>query len=199
MKHRLILNLMIVFGLLVSPFAGLSTQAPAVQAAPSAVILYVEPGASGGCGSWGDACELQTALGLAEPDDQVWVKQGLYTPSGSGDETASFNLESGVALYGGFDGTESSLGERDPENNLTVLSGDIDNNDDTTNGVVLDTDDINGNNSYHVVVGSGVDAGAVLDGFTITGGKTAENTNSIYIVMRMSAAVGCTSRAAAQL
>ena len=29
----------------------------------------------------------------------------------------------------------------------------------------------NGENSYHVVTGSGTDSTAVLDGFTITGGK----------------------------
>jgi hypothetical protein len=62
-------------------------------------------------------------------------------------------------VYGGFNGTESMLTERDPVTNVTILSGDI--------GV---TDDIS-DNSYHVVTGGGTDSSAVLDGFTVTAGN----------------------------
>jgi hypothetical protein len=70
----------------------------------------------------------------------------------------SFKLKSGVALYGGFLGTETTREARDWANNVTVLSGDI--------GVPGDNSD----NSYHVVTSQGLDASAVLDGFTITAG-----------------------------
>jgi len=40
----------------------------------------------------------------------------------------SFHLQNNVELYGGFNGTESLLEERDWQNNVTVLSGDLDNN-----------------------------------------------------------------------
>ena len=50
-----------------------------------------------------------------------------------------FSLRNDVAVYGGFDGTESLRSERDYENNLTVLSGDI--------GTV----DVNTDNVAHVI------------------------------------------------
>ncbi|GIW44375.1 MAG: hypothetical protein KatS3mg077_1657 [Candidatus Binatia bacterium] len=88
------------------------------------------------------------------------------------DRSATFQLQNGVAVYGGFLGTEGSLAQRDPSNNVTVLSGDIDQNDTTdSNGVVASYADIAGNNSYQVVTGSGTNASAVVDGFTVTGGR----------------------------
>ncbi len=63
-----------------------------------------DDGGGNGCTTWVDACpDLQTALGLADSGDQIWVAAGTYRPdAGSGDRTATFQLESGVAIYGGF-------------------------------------------------------------------------------------------------
>ena len=120
-----------------------------------------DDGAAGnGCASWADACpDLQTALGQAVDGDEIWVAGGTYWPTTSGDRAVTFQLKSGVALYGGFTGTETLRSERDWLTHVTTLSGDI-----GTSGAVAD-------NSYHVVTGSGTDATAVLDGFTITGGN----------------------------
>jgi hypothetical protein len=76
-----------------------------------------------------------------------------------------------VALYGGFAGNETSRDQRDWKHNITILSGDIDGNDITENGVITTTAYITGENSYHVVTGSGTGHTAILDGFTITGGQ----------------------------
>lgn len=39
------------------------------------------------------------------------------------DRTAGLVLQDGFAVYGGFDGTETELSQRDWENNVTILSG----------------------------------------------------------------------------
>src|SRR5690606_30627167 len=74
------------------------------------------------------------------------------------DRTATFALTSGVALYGGFDGTETMREERDWTVHESILSGDV--------GVPGDSTD----NAYHVVTASGVDRTAVLDGLTVERG-----------------------------
>lgn len=125
-------------------------------------IWYVKPGADGTtCTSWDDPCELNPVFYWALPGDQIWVSAGTYKPAPTGvtDRYLSFDLKSGIAVYGGFAGTETSIAERDWITNETILSGDI--------GVEGDNSD----NSYQVVIGRIVDATAILDGFTITAGN----------------------------
>ena len=89
--------------------------------------IYVSLTASGANdgSSWEDAyTSLVDGLANASFGDDVWISAGTYTPWGASD--LSFELPSGVKLYGGFEGTESSLAERDWEANPTTLSGDID-------------------------------------------------------------------------
>ncbi|MHC4991442.1 MAG: choice-of-anchor Q domain-containing protein [Planctomycetota bacterium] len=123
-----------------------------------------------GCTSWDDACpDLQTALGFAAPGDEIWVASGTYTPdAGTGDRAASFELISGLAILGGFAGTEATLEQRAGLFEQTVLTGDLDGDDlpeDFPGGPTF------ADNSYHVVIAGSVDATAVLDGFTITAGN----------------------------
>lgn len=81
-------------------------------------------------------------------------------------------VKDGVALYGGFTATETELEQRDHETNPTILSGDIDNNDNQT-PIITDVYIVTGNyaNTYHVVTGAN---GATLDGFIITAGNANE-------------------------
>jgi hypothetical protein len=125
------------------------------------IIHYVKPGGDGDCLSWETACDLQTAL--SKIPDQIWVAAGVYKPSTTGDREASFELESGVKIFGGFPPDGGGWETRDWETNITTMSGDI--------GVVGDPSD----NSYHVVSADGVNRLAVLDGFTITGGNADVN------------------------
>jgi len=138
-------------------------------------ILYAAPVAqgSGNCSSWANACTLQTALANAVSGDEIWVKAGVHYPGAAGNRTATFTLKNGVALYGGFAGTETARDQRNWTTNKTILSGDIDKNDINTDGnYIAETwNDIQGENAYHVVTGSGTNSTAVLDGFIITAGK----------------------------
>jgi hypothetical protein len=130
--------------------------------AHTASILRVKTSGSPAwpCGnSWGTVCALQTALGVAVPGDELWVAAGMYYPSSAGNRAASFQVNNGVRVYGGFAGAETSRGQRDPDANVTILSGDIDQNGTLDNG-----------NSYHVVKIIGANETTVLDGVTITGG-----------------------------
>jgi VCBS repeat-containing protein len=147
--------------------------------------LYVDADAVGGAGTglnWTDAfTQVQTALAVAIPGDEVWVAEGVYRPDydpGSGTHTghvtATFVLTDGVALYGGFDPSlgADDFAERDWEAHVTVLSGDLGGDDGSdAHGVVTDTARIVGANAQTVVIGSGVTETAVLDGFTITAGN----------------------------
>ena len=151
----------------------------APQPAEAAGTIYVDASAtSPGTGtSWASAyTSLQNALAAAVSGDQIWVAAGVYYPDEGGgvtndDRTATFTMLNGVAIYGGFAGTEPSLGERDWDANVTVLSGDLEQNDTTgLNEIVTDVANIAGSNAYHVVTGGGTNPGAVLDGFTVTAG-----------------------------
>jgi predicted outer membrane repeat protein len=132
---------------------------------------------------------VQDALALAAVfGGEIWVAAGVYYPDqgiGQLDDSKSstFVLAENVKMYGGFDTNDTTFSERDWEANLTVLSGDIDENDTDTEGVVLTTTHIKGKNSYHVVRASGVTSNTVLDGFTITGGQ-ANSGDTDYLNSR---------------
>ena len=121
-------------------------------------VHYVNGAAAGANtgASWTDAfTDLQMALSAAASGDEIWTAAGTYTPTSGSERTATFQLKSGVVLFGGFSGTESSRGTRDWVQNPTILSGDI-----GAQGQPTD-------NSYHVVTGSATDSTAILDGFTV--------------------------------
>ncbi len=50
---------------------------------------------------WDAYADLQHALAPAESGDETPVAAGLYTPADSEDRPATFQLTSGVEIYGG--------------------------------------------------------------------------------------------------
>jgi len=121
-------------------------------------ILYVKTAATGtGDGSsWANASADLQAMLAAPCVQEIWVAAGTYYPTATTDQGIFFNLPSGVKLYGGFDGTESMLSERDVAANPTILSGNIGN------------PGMNNDNSDRVIVVSNGAAGTRIDGFTIS-------------------------------
>ena len=156
---------LIRFALIAAIAAGMILGTSARASADTPVIYYVKNGPSGGAYdglSWDRAFpDLVSALGSIPSGSpaQIWVAAGTYLPASAGLRNISFDLHSGLEIYGGFNGTETALSQRNIALNVTVLSGDI--------GAPGDSSD----NSYHVVNSNGAGSTAVLDGFTITGGN----------------------------
>lgn len=128
-----------------------------------ATVIYVDSTVvtSGDGTTWGNAYKtIYEAIDAAVDGDSIWVAAGTYFPEANASpRQATFLIEKEITLLGGFAGTEVDPEERDPELNLTIMSGDI--------GVVGDSID----NVYHVIkFGFGVDLPATVDGFIIEDG-----------------------------
>lgn len=185
---------MLLLALMVVAAAAASSDSaqPGPAAATNGVLCVNNTVGGPGTGAcWTDPYKyLQDALAAASSGDEIWVAgwtgggtvlyypdEGAAAPDNA--ITATFQLTDGLAIYGGFAGTETSRGQRDWMTYVTVLSGDIDQNDSITDprGIVTDPAGIAGGNSYHVVTGSGVTTTAVLDGFVITAGSAIATTD----------------------
>jgi fibronectin-binding autotransporter adhesin len=125
--------------------------------------------------------DLQDALTMAaarnadvEPEndvDAIWIAEGTYRPSirlqSDDPRSATFMLEDGVALIGGFAGHEQHLEDRDSRAHRTKISGDI--------GVLDDRAD----NSYTVVYcAAGIQAS--IDGILILRGRADGSIDSSH-------------------
>ena len=131
-------------------------------------IFYVDLNAAGrndGSSFLNAFTDLQSALAIAGNGDQIFVAAGTYTPTDSTDRDISFVIPNGVEVYGGFSGNETQLNQRNIEQNITILSGNIGSNA---------ADD----NSHHVVDISNTSASTVLNGFTIADGRADQANNA---------------------
>lgn len=123
--------------------------------------------------SWATAARhINDVLPLTIAGDEVWVVAGIYYPDrtalvpfGDGNRDATFSMKSGVRMYGGFVGGETSPAQRNPSQNITILSGDI--------GLT----GTNTDNSRTIMTAVNVDTGAVVDGFTFTKGYCSDGSS----------------------
>ena len=145
---------------------GLALALAAGQA--SARVIYVKVGGAGlkNGQSWANAYDNpKPATAAAQAGDELWVAAGTYKPTSGNDRGISFVMKFGVAMYGGFGGFETAREQRNWTARKTILSGEL--------GSVDAAD-----NTFHVVFGAD---GAVLDGFTVTGGYTLESGGGMVI------------------
>lgn len=132
-----------------------------------ATRYHVQASATGnGTGlTWTNAfTDLQEALSVVIPGDEIWVAAGQYKPTAGTSRTIAFTLRNGVNIFGGFAGIETSLEQRDPISNPTVLSGDI--------GNIGESSD----NSHSVVKANNINTAIILDGFRIVNGYSASGS-----------------------
>ena len=141
--------------------------------------------------SWDKPTTLANALNTAKANDEIWVKG--YEDLGNSKfyfvpEKAGYTLKSGVKLYGGFKGGETSIDERKVIDNKayrmvyrTVISGDIGKNDalDATN-LIFPGNTTRTDNATHVLTLNMMpdqtninNWETVVDGVTIAGGHAA--------------------------
>jgi len=116
MKTRLLLNIL----LLVSSLA------------QAQIFVNLNATGTNDGSSWTNAyTDLNSALSAATVGNEIWIAQGIYKPGTS--RSATFNFAtSGLKVYGGFNGTETLLNERNHLMHITILSGDLSGNDDNT-------------------------------------------------------------------
>jgi len=120
--------------------------------------IYVNAEANGNNNgtNWNNAyISLQHALSKANKGDEIWVAKSIYFPTDGEDQSISFKLKENIVLYGGFNGSETNISERNWELNQTILSGNI-------GDKTIRTD-----NSIHIVVSAN---NAILDGFVVEDG-----------------------------
>lgn len=149
-----------------------------------ATVRYVKPAAAGmGDGSsWANAsADVQAMINACSTGDELWVAGGTYIPqtlagNGTRPSDRAFVLKAGVAVYGGFAGTETIFSERNLllTANASTLSGDFDGDDGPSFTNFSE-------NAFHVVIAAGTLTGAILDGFTIYGGN-ADSTSATITV-----------------
>ncbi len=180
-RHRVYTsNGTITIGISAQTTAGAFNGVQLVFHGRTASRLYVDSAATGAASgtSWTNAnLRLDDALAVAEiaaasnapiAVNEIWVANGTYRPTRNGNRSDSFMMQSGVQVYGGFAGGESSLSERDPAANICILSGNI--------GNIL----ISGDNSCHVVDFDTTDSAARLDGFRVSSGNASGSGSDGY-------------------
>ena len=133
-------------------------------------IIFVKENANGDGTSWanatGDLHQAITNPAGCYRINEIWVAAGTYKPDSTGlsdKRNATFRMLNNVKVYGGFAGNELSISERNPEENITRLSGDI--------GIAGDSVD----NCYHVVSFDKNDTTCTLNGFHVEYGNATGN------------------------
>jgi parallel beta-helix repeat protein len=130
------------------------------------VTLYVTMDGAGSMDgtSWENAAhDLKGLIDGLNDNADIWVAKGAYSPgTGSLD---SFSIKKGLKIYGGFEGTESVLEERDIKKNAVFLDG----------GSVSRRVPV-------VIARSGASSNDTrLDGLTITGGANTTNGGGLFV------------------
>lgn len=162
------------------------------------IYVDVEAKGTGDGSSWDNATTLEEALANAQKNDEIWVKKGTYKVPDDKLSTG-FTLKSGVRLYGGFYGDETSVDQRTVIGdkayrmaNQTILTGDISGDDeiDATN-LIFPSNTTRANNANRVLTldvtptqtsGNDNREETIVDGITIAGGhKTVGNGGGIIV------------------
>lgn len=110
-------------------------------------------------GSWETAFNnLGQCIPNTNVGDEIWITKSPDHPYGAGRDK-TIEIPSGVKLYGGFSGFETSISQRNLNSGYTKLTGNV--GDEGTSN----------DNSYHVVTMNNTNNQTRLDGFEIVAGN----------------------------
>lgn len=128
------------------------------------------------------------------------LDRGGHLPSqrrhpGNLERNQSFSLKNGVAVYGGFAGTESSLAQRAGQINQVVLSADLKGDDADLDSDGRSDPATTSDNAYHVFYHPAtlhLDSTALLDSVIVRGGRATDYAGAIYNECASPILAGCT-------
>jgi hypothetical protein len=124
---------------------------------------YVNANATGANNgtSWADAYTDLHSATYNTTSGEIWVAQGTYIPSKTftnnipgNNSLKTFRIQFNIQVYGGFNGTETALNQRNWKNNPTIISGLV----------------ASGVKSYNVIRFDGNNNTTTLDGFIVQDG-----------------------------
>jgi hypothetical protein len=120
----------------------------------SAATWYVKPGGNDAAtgADWTSAkASIGAAIQVAGDGDEIWVAAGRYVELVRIKAPGAEQPVRNVALYGGFSGDETELGQRDPWKNRTTIDG-------NALGIAI-------------IIQDSAAASTRIDGFHVTGGR----------------------------
>ena len=135
--------------------------------------VFVDASATGNNdgSSWADAfTDLQDGVTAAafSATKEVWVAQGTYTGTTTSSNSRNATISVGsndIKIYGGFNGTETLLSERDHLANPTIVDGDLNGDDTNSLGYNSGTRDDNSYNLFNITSDN-----VLIDGFILQNG-----------------------------
>ena len=163
-----------------------------ILAQTKTIFVTAEASDDGTGTSWQSPMTLQKALEKAVAGDQIWVRgyaQNTAATTYFAPDLNGFRLKSGVKLYGGFAGTETTINDRKQGNSLyefatpSVISADLGQNDVTSADLLIyPQNTTRSDNARHALVMdlgvaesstnlNGNNVETLLNGFTIMGGS----------------------------
>lgn len=146
--------------------------------------------------SWEKAFDNpQKAINACDCGEEIWVAEGTYLPleapkqdnrlaSTDPRDKSFYILNRKIKMYGGFAGTETSFSQRDFIGHPTILSGDLNGDDNLISSMGNQSLENNDENTHHIMILESGNLKSIIDGFTIKGGNANGSSTELLQGLR---------------
>ncbi|MCR9154673.1 MAG: hypothetical protein NXI09_11220 [Bacteroidetes bacterium] len=146
--------------------------------------------------SWEKAFDNpQKAINACDCGEEIWIAEGTYLPleaptqdnrpaSTDPRDKSFYILNKKIIMYGGFAGTETSLSQRDFVGHPTILSGDLNGDDNLISSTGSQSLENNDENTHHIMIIESGSLKSIVDGFTIKGGNANGSSTELLQGLR---------------